>query len=132
LTEFQIDVTGPPGHADALLKNLRGIANRHGFTVTAPTSETGALGAVDTIIAAVGASTPVALLVWEIVKHKQNAAKANPEGRELKIVIRRCECSFESPCCGRALEVIDDSPETIAALERLHEDRDAGARPESA
>lgn len=121
MTEFKIHVIGPPGEADALLTRLQAAAGRHGFEVQGHGSRPGALSGIDTIIAVVGATTPVAVLVWEIVKHKQHVNRANGPTVELHVHI-------ESG--GKKREILEDDEETIGDVERMRDD-DGDGVPDS-
>ena len=114
MSEFRITVDGPPGEADALLARLQATANRHGFIAEGRGSRDGALSGIDTIVAIVSAGTSIATLVWEIVKHKQQYAKASePITGELRIHLHHGS---------KSLEVVDDDPDTIAEAERMRDD----------
>lgn len=115
LTTFRIEVIGPPGEADALLTRLQSAAVQHGFTVQGRGAGTGALSGVDTIIAVVAASTPVAVLIWEIVKHKQHFDQTNTPPVEFHVHLH---------VGSDTMEILEDDEATLRAAELLHRGED--------
>jgi hypothetical protein len=122
MTEFVLEVDGPPGEADALLRRLQAAANLNDFAVEARARPTGALSGIEIIVATIGSVAAVASFVWEIVKHRQHTLKTTGPKSELHIHLHYGE---------KALEIVDDDDATIAKVERLLELSAHDAEPDS-